>query len=107
MIRAGRRHLVRTLADLAAQQGIQHQSYLNQGYHQADGFPDPISSPRARTRLYDAEQVDAHLTGKPRPRSRPRTTTRTCWTAGKPPPSSASPPAPGTPTNPTRSSPGT
>lgn len=67
MIRAGRRHLVRTLADLAAQQGIQHQSYLNQGYHQAEGFPDPISSPRARTRLYDAEQVDAHLTGKPRP----------------------------------------
>ncbi|WP_331733772.1 DUF6292 family protein (plasmid) [Streptomyces sp. NBC_01220] len=65
MIRAGRRHLVRTLADLAAQQGIGLQSYLNQGYHQAAGFPAPISSPRARTLLYDADEVDAYLAGKP------------------------------------------
>ncbi|MFJ8982557.1 DUF6292 family protein [Streptomyces sp. NPDC102282] len=67
MISAGRRHLVRTLADLAAQQGIQLQSYLNAGHHKAAGFPPPVSSDGARTLLYDAEQVDAHLTGAPVP----------------------------------------
>ncbi|MFI8008392.1 hypothetical protein [Streptomyces sp. NPDC086010] len=67
MIRAGRQHLVRTIADLAAQQGIQVQSYHNAKPHLVPGFPAPVSSPGSRTRLYDGEQVDAYLTGKPVP----------------------------------------
>ncbi|MEU2346607.1 hypothetical protein ABZ601_30800 [Streptomyces sp. NPDC012842] len=67
MIRAGRRHLVRTLADLAAQQGVRTHSYLNAKYHLVDGFPAPISSAGSRTRLYDGEQVDAFLAGQPVP----------------------------------------
>ncbi|MFJ7062639.1 DUF6292 family protein [Streptomyces microflavus] len=67
MICANRRHLVRTLADLAAQQGIQLQSYLNTAPHKSAGFPQPISSPGARSLLYDGEQVDAYLTGRPIP----------------------------------------
>ncbi|WP_328698568.1 DUF6292 family protein [Streptomyces sp. NBC_00342] len=65
MIRAGRRHLVRTLADLAEQQGVRLQSYFNAKPHTAEGFPDPISS--ARVLLYDGEQVDAYLMGRPVP----------------------------------------
>ncbi|GGZ29433.1 DUF6292 family protein [Streptomyces nitrosporeus] len=67
MICAGRRHLVRTLADLAAQQGVQLQSYLNAGHHKKAGHPAPISSKGARTLLYDADQVGAYLTGRPVP----------------------------------------
>ncbi|QNP67955.1 hypothetical protein [Streptomyces genisteinicus] len=65
MIRAGRQHLVRTLADLAAQQGVRLQSYLNSGPHKQAGFPAPITE--GRTRLYDGEQVDAYLAGRPVP----------------------------------------
>ncbi|MFE0790395.1 hypothetical protein [Streptomyces mutabilis] len=65
MIRAGRQHLVRTLADIAAQQGIALQTLLNSGQHQAAGFPAPLNA--GRTRLYDGEQVDAHLAGLPVP----------------------------------------
>ncbi|WDG26833.1 DUF6292 family protein [Streptomyces sp. CA-278952] len=67
MIRAGRRHLVRTLADLAAQQGLRTERYLKLKPYEAPGFPPPVSSPKARTRLYDGEQVDAYLLGKPVP----------------------------------------
>ncbi|ORT54186.1 DUF6292 family protein [Streptomyces sp. CB03238] len=67
MIRAARKHLVRTLADLAQQQGVQLQTYLNAKRHAAEGFPAPISSKGARTKLYDAEQVDAYLAGAPVP----------------------------------------
>ncbi|MFD8251316.1 DUF6292 family protein [Streptomyces werraensis] len=67
MIRAGRRHLVRTLADLARQQGMKLQTYLNSRPYARPGFPAPISSPGSRTRLYDAEQVDAYLEGAPIP----------------------------------------
>ncbi|MGW5679230.1 DUF6292 family protein [Streptomyces sp. NPDC003860] len=67
MIRAGRRHLVRTLADLAQQQGAALQTYLNNRPYAAPGFPEPISAPGARTRLYDGDQVDAYLTGRPIP----------------------------------------
>lgn len=67
MIRAGRRHLVRTLADLAEQQGMRLQSYLNAKPYAAPGFPAPVSSPGSRTRLYDGEQVDAYLAGEPVP----------------------------------------
>ncbi|AIS02436.1 DUF6292 family protein [Streptomyces glaucescens] len=65
MIRAGRRHLVRTLADIAAQLGIAEQTLLNSGRHQAPGFPAPLGA--GRTRLYDGEQVDAYLAGRPVP----------------------------------------
>ncbi|MFE5759480.1 hypothetical protein ACFQ7M_19785 [Streptomyces massasporeus] len=63
MIRAGRRHLVRTLADIAAQQGIAVPTLLSSGRLQAEGFPAPLSA--GRTRLYDGEQVDAYLAGHP------------------------------------------
>ncbi|MFJ8870602.1 hypothetical protein ACIRD6_33225 [Streptomyces sp. NPDC102473] len=67
MICAGRRHLVRTLADLAAQQGIRPQTFLNRAAHKRAGHPAPISSESARTLLFDGEQVDAYLTGAPVP----------------------------------------
>ncbi|MFI2471537.1 DUF6292 family protein [Streptomyces globisporus] len=67
MICAGRRHLVRTLADLAAQQGVELQTFLNQAVHKRAGYPAPISSPGARALLFDGEQVDAYLTGRPAP----------------------------------------
>ncbi|MEU5666491.1 DUF6292 family protein [Streptomyces longwoodensis] len=65
MIRAGRRHLVRTLADLAAQQGIAVPTLISSARLQAPGFPAPLSA--GRTRLYDGEQVDAYLAGRPVP----------------------------------------
>lgn len=67
MIRAGRRHLVRTLKDVATQQGVRLQSLLNARRHLREGFPKPISSTGARTRLYDGEQIDAYLAGRPIP----------------------------------------
>ncbi|WP_404974924.1 DUF6292 family protein [[Kitasatospora] papulosa] len=67
MIRAGRHHLVRTLADLAAQQGVGIDHYTRLKPYAAEGFPAPISSEGSRTRLYDGEQVDAYLLGRPVP----------------------------------------
>ncbi|MFD8406038.1 DUF6292 family protein [Streptomyces anulatus] len=67
MIRAGRQHLVRTLADLAAQQGVGIDHYTRLKPYAAEGFPEPINSEGSRTRLYDGEQVDAYLLGKPIP----------------------------------------
>ncbi|MEU7738061.1 hypothetical protein AB0B51_34220 [Streptomyces griseus] len=67
MIRAGRQHLVRTLADLAAQQGVGIDHYTRLKPYDAPGFPKPINSQGSRTRLYDGEQVDAYLLGKPVP----------------------------------------
>ncbi|MFC8876119.1 hypothetical protein [Streptomyces ardesiacus] len=65
MIRAGRQHLARTLTDIAEQQGIAVQTLLNSGQHLAEGFPAPLNA--GRTRLYDGDQVDAHLAGLPVP----------------------------------------
>ncbi|MFE1478492.1 hypothetical protein ACFW6N_32135 [Streptomyces cyaneofuscatus] len=67
MIRAGRQHLVRTLADLAAQQGVGIDHYTHLKPYDAPGFPKPINSQGSRTQLYDGEQVDAYLLGKPVP----------------------------------------
>ncbi|MFF3036422.1 DUF6292 family protein [Streptomyces rubiginosohelvolus] len=67
MIRAGRQHLVRTLADLAAQQGVGIDRYNRLKPYEAEGFPAPVSSKGSRIRLYDGEQVDAYLLGKPVP----------------------------------------
>ncbi|MBK5996506.1 hypothetical protein JHN53_33775 [Streptomyces sp. MBT58] len=65
MIRAGRHDLVRTLADLAAQQGLGIDRYSRLKPYEAEGFPAPVSSEGARTKLYDGEQVDAYLLGRP------------------------------------------
>ncbi|MEU8623052.1 hypothetical protein [Streptomyces sp. NPDC048623] len=67
MIRAGRKDKVRTLADLAAQRGMTLGSYQNLRPYAAAGFPEPISSKGSRTRLFDGDQVDAHLAGAPIP----------------------------------------
>ncbi|MEV0449756.1 hypothetical protein [Streptomyces sp. NPDC050600] len=67
MIRAGRTDQVRTIADLARQQGVSLSKYEKDKPHLAKGFPEPISSKDARTRLFDAEQVAAHLAGRPVP----------------------------------------
>ncbi|MGW7433324.1 DUF6292 family protein [Streptomyces sp. NPDC054861] len=67
MIRAGRRDLVRTLADLAGQRGVKLASYMTAKPYKAPGFPAPISSAGSRILLFDAEQVDAHLAGEPVP----------------------------------------
>ncbi|MET9097186.1 DUF6292 family protein [Streptomyces cyaneofuscatus] len=67
MIRAGRQHLVRTLADLAAQRGVGIDRYNRLKPYEAEGFPAPVSSAGSRPRLYDGEQVDAYLLGKPVP----------------------------------------
>ncbi|MFD8391025.1 hypothetical protein ACFV2N_17945 [Streptomyces sp. NPDC059680] len=64
MIRAGRAHLVRTLADLAAAAGKTPKSFSNQKLHKLPGHPEPISSPRARVLLWDSEQVDAFRAGR-------------------------------------------
>ncbi|MFG3384362.1 hypothetical protein [Streptomyces sp. NPDC047999] len=65
MIPAGRLHLVRTLADVAAHQGIAVQTLLNSGRHKTEGFPEPLNA--GRTRLYDGEQLDAYFAGRPVP----------------------------------------
>ncbi|MEV7084035.1 hypothetical protein AB0N88_36700 [Streptomyces sp. NPDC093516] len=65
MIRVDRRHLVRTLSDIAAQQGIAVQTLLNSGCLYADGAPEPLNA--GRTRLYHSEQVDAYLASRPLP----------------------------------------
>ncbi|MFC9431523.1 DUF6292 family protein [Streptomyces sp. NPDC056987] len=67
MIRAGRQHLVRTLADLARAEGVSLGTYKNKKLHRRPGFPAPISSPSARVLLWDGEQHDAYLAGKPIP----------------------------------------
>ncbi|WP_306430822.1 DUF6292 family protein [Streptomyces sp. 2R] len=58
---------MRTLADLAAQQGMALQTLLNRAPHKRAGHPAPVSSKGARTLLFDGEQVDAYLTGRPVP----------------------------------------
>ncbi|MGW8768273.1 DUF6292 family protein [Streptomyces sp. NPDC055815] len=67
VIRAGRIDKVRTLADLAAQQGLSLGRYQVVKPYAAEGFPAPISSDGARTLLFDADQVDAYLLGAPVP----------------------------------------
>jgi hypothetical protein len=59
MIRAGRRDLVRTMADLAEARGVSLGTFRNTKPHTAVGHPAPISSPGTRVLLWDGEQVDA------------------------------------------------
>ncbi|MGW6290799.1 hypothetical protein [Streptomyces sp. NPDC055107] len=55
------------MADLAGQQGLGIDRYSRLKAYEAPGFPAPVSSQGSRTRLYDGEQVDAYLLGKPVP----------------------------------------
>ncbi|MFH8993153.1 DUF6292 family protein [Streptomyces sp. NPDC017940] len=67
MIRAGRKHLVRTLDEIATAAGVTARTYRNQRRHKRPGHPAPISSPGARVLLYDAEQIAAYQAGSPIP----------------------------------------
>lgn len=67
MIRAGRKHLVRTLTEVATAAGVSVRTLRNEQRHRREGHPGPISSPTARVLLYDAEQLDAFNAGRPLP----------------------------------------
>ncbi|GGN61998.1 hypothetical protein GCM10012285_61680 [Streptomyces kronopolitis] len=70
MIRAGRIGQVQTMADLAAAhkpKPISLGRFRNIKPHMREGFPSPISSPRARVVLWDAEQTAAYDAGLPIP----------------------------------------
>ncbi|MDJ0345874.1 DUF6292 family protein [Streptomyces sp. H10-C2] len=67
MIRTGRDTDVRTLADLARAHGVTLGTLKNRKPYRAAGYPAPISSPSARVLLFDGEQVDAYLAGRPVP----------------------------------------
>ncbi|MFJ2819477.1 hypothetical protein [Streptomyces sp. NPDC087294] len=67
MIRAGRQHLVRTLADLAAEEGLTLGYYRKKRAYKEPGHPKPISSPTSRVLLYDGAQTDAYRASEPVP----------------------------------------
>ncbi|MEU4898874.1 helix-turn-helix domain-containing protein [Streptomyces sp. NPDC044780] len=67
MIRAGRQHLVRTKDMLAQDMGMAAGTFSNKKPYAAKGFPQPISSQRARLLLWDSEQTAAFLAGDPVP----------------------------------------
>jgi hypothetical protein len=64
MIRSGRASHVLTSADLAAREGLSLSRWQTVKAAQAPGRPAPISSPGARTLLWDAEQQDAWAAGE-------------------------------------------
>jgi hypothetical protein len=59
MIRAGRRDVVRDMADLAEAHGKSLKQFRKLRLHTEKGHPPPISSENARKQLWDGEQVDA------------------------------------------------
>ncbi|AWN32631.1 DUF6292 family protein [Streptomyces sp. NEAU-S7GS2] len=67
MIRAGRQHLVRTIADLAAGRRLSKGTFSNRQLHRAPGHPRPISSEHAKVLLWDGAQTDAYNAGAPIP----------------------------------------
>ncbi|WP_329583710.1 DUF6292 family protein [Streptomyces sp. NBC_01361] len=67
MIRAGRLKNAQTMADLAAQLGVQLGTFRNKKLHTQPGHPAPISSPSSRALLWDSEQTTAFHAGKPVP----------------------------------------
>ncbi|MYS39648.1 hypothetical protein K388_07183 [Streptomyces sp. KhCrAH-43] len=67
MIRAGRLKYVQNLAGLAEQLGMSYGTLRNKGLHMQEGHPAPISSPKARVQLWDAEQTAAFHSGRPIP----------------------------------------
>ncbi|MFB8087305.1 DUF6292 family protein [Streptomyces sp. NPDC055992] len=58
---------MQTLADLAAQLGMAPGTLTNKGLHIQEGHPAPISSPTARTLLWDSEQTAAFYAKEPIP----------------------------------------
>ncbi|WP_436995764.1 hypothetical protein [Streptomyces sp. enrichment culture] len=73
---------MRTTVDLAAQHGMTSKGCTNVKTLAEPGFPRPISSPEARTLLWDVEQVDAPSRASRCPSGRTRTTTRYRATLG-------------------------
>ncbi|MEU5773394.1 hypothetical protein ABZ819_08840 [Streptomyces venezuelae] len=67
MIRAGRQAHVQTSQELAAAMGLKLGSFRNRKPYGAAGFPAPISPDGAGTKLWDAQQTAAFLTGDPVP----------------------------------------
>ncbi|UQA90731.1 DUF6292 family protein [Streptomyces halobius] len=67
MIRAGRAGQVQTMADLAASQKMSLGRFRNTKQHLREGHPASISSPGAKTLLWDAEQTSAFNAGDPIP----------------------------------------
>ncbi|MFI6007067.1 DUF6292 family protein [Streptomyces sp. NPDC051366] len=67
MIRAGRREQVQSVAGLAQALGVSVGTLRNNRPYAAAGFPDPVSSPRAQTLLWDGEQTAAYFAGEPMP----------------------------------------
>ncbi|UQA97137.1 hypothetical protein [Streptomyces halobius] len=67
MIRAGRKHLVRTREQLAQDMGMAMGTFRNEKPYAAGGFPAPISSKGVRVMLWDGEQTDAFLADEPVP----------------------------------------
>ncbi|MFI0219891.1 DUF6292 family protein [Streptomyces lydicus] len=55
------------MADLAAAQGITLGTFRNTKPHTRSGHPAPISSPGAKTLLWDSEQTEAFYAGHPVP----------------------------------------
>ncbi|MFD8386188.1 hypothetical protein ACFV2X_48110 [Streptomyces sp. NPDC059679] len=65
MIRAGRKHLVLSLADLAALEGLSESRFKTKQMHKRPGHPTPINAAGATTKqLYDGEQVDDFRAGR-------------------------------------------
>ncbi|MEV7472044.1 DUF6292 family protein [Streptomyces kronopolitis] len=70
MIRAGRAGQVQTMHDLAAvhqPKPISYGRFRNLSPHLRSGYPSPISSPGAKTLLWDREQTSAYYAGDPIP----------------------------------------
>lgn len=64
MIGAGRRERVQSVADLAQALGVSVGTLRNNRPYAATGFPDPVSSPKAQTLLWDGEQTAAYFAGE-------------------------------------------
>lgn len=67
MIRAGRTAFVVGRRDVAEAMGIRWDTFRTVQPYTVDGFPAPISSSKAKTLLWDREQIDAHLADRPVP----------------------------------------
>ncbi|MFE2475355.1 MULTISPECIES: DUF6292 family protein [Streptomyces] len=67
MIRAGRRERVQSVAGLAQALGVSVGTLRNNRPYAASDFPEPVSSPKAQTLLWDEEQTTAYFAGEPVP----------------------------------------
>lgn len=67
MIRAGRKTFVVGRRDVAKAMGVGWATFRTVQPYTAEGFPAPVSSDGARVLLWDREQIDAHVEGRPLP----------------------------------------